>query len=311
MAYPRNPPHVRPWRDAVHTCVRARCVVALACIMATSSAAIAQARSSREKPALQRAVEMLTQEAHEAKKAQVLPRTEPNFAAEFRDEIPRDELLNALTQTASRDAFVDGYVRWQLTSFNPPLPALDERHMLRLMASAPPMLANPCAEPGIVATFERAKDTPRLSARDAERLRETWENLQRQRTIAETFNAPALGWRKWIENQLPARGPHRILWQIERVASTVNAGWDSRYVKGELTRISRELGRSTGDLALSPQQTHLVCEQIQRMKNLQRRYIDDIALLANGGVSVSAFNAFVSNQDITRWIEALGGTVPK
>ncbi len=287
------------------------CAAMLACVMMLSSAATAQTRPSREKPALHRAVELLTQEAQQARKDQVLPRSEPNFAADFTDEIPRDELLAAITQSTNRDAFIDGYVRWQLTSFNPPLPALDERQMLKLMAGAPPMLANPCAEPSMVTAFERAKNTPRLSQRDADRLRETWENLRRQRTITEAFNAPALGWRKWIEHQLPARGPHKILWQIERVASTVNAGWDARNVKGELTRMSRELGSSAGDLALSPGQTQLVCQQIERMKDLRSRYIEDIALLANGGVSVSLFNAFVSNQDINRWIEALGGTTSR
>jgi hypothetical protein len=263
----------------------------------------------KEKPAIQRAIDALTEEAQQAKKNQKMPRTETDFAAGFKDEIPTDALLEAITQPVNRDSFIDGYVRWQLTGFNPPLPALDERQMLKLMAAAPAILPNPCADVDVVATFEKAEEASQLSQRDRERLRETWTTINDRRRITEAFNLPALGWRKWIDNQLPSRGPAKILWLIERVAGTVNGGWDSRTVKGDLTRLSRDLGRSVGDLALSPQQTQLVCEQIQRMKGLRRRMIEDIAFLASNRIDVSFFNLYVSESDIEKWVESLGGTV--
>lgn len=299
-------------------CRSPRCAAALrrACAIVASllfmaSASAQTERPGKEKPAIQRAIDALTLEAQQAKKDQKLPRSEADFAAGFKDEIPTEALLAAITQSVNRDAFIDGYVRWQLTSFNPPLPPLDERQMLKLMASAPTTLPNPCADGEVVATFEKAEDAAQLSARDRERLRETWTTLNQRRQTTESFNLPALGWRKWIDNQLPARGPHKILWLIERVASTVNGGWDSRTVKGDLTRLSRDLGRSVGDLALSPQQTQLVCEQIQRMKGLRRRMIEDVAFLANNRVDVTFFNLYVSDDDIEKWVEAMGGTVQR
>lgn len=264
----------------------------------------------KDKPAIQRAVEQLTAEAQQAKKDQTLAHAEPDFAARFKDDVPNDQVLEALAQPVSRDPFIDAYVRWQLTSFNPPLPALDDRQFVKLMAGAPTLLANPCADESSVTTIEKAEAAPRLSNSDIERLRKTWTALNQRRQAVELLNVPALGWRKWIDDHLPARGPRKIQWLIERVASTVSGGWDARDAKGDLTRAAKDLGRSTGDLALTGPQTQMVCEQIERLQGLRRRYIDDVSFLANGRIDASFFNAYVSDDDIEKWVESLGGSMP-
>ena len=207
-----------------------------------------------------------------------------------------------------RTVFVDAYVRWQLTSFNPILPDMGDREFLRLMADAPKLIDNPCAEEKIVASFEVAESAAEITQRDLERMRTAWSEMARQRQAVETLNGPAIAWRTWIDNQLPPRGPRKVQWLIERVASTVSTGWDARDAKGDLTRMTRDLGKSVGDLALSNAQTQMVCDQIGRMKGLRRRMIEDVAFLANGRVDVSFFNLYVSDDDIEKWIEALGGT---
>ena len=53
----------------------------------------------------------------------------------------------------------------------------------------------------------------------------------------------------------------------------------------------------------------MVCEQIQRMQGLKRRMIEDVAILATGRVDVSFANVYVSDNDIEKWVESLGGTV--
>ena len=288
-----------------------RAIVALIVLGLTATAASAQAsRPGREKPAIQRAIDLLIEEGEQARKDHRLAHDQADFASRFKDEIPADAVLKALTRRVHRTIFTDAYVRWQLTSFNPPLPALDDRQFLKLMADAPGLMGNPCADDKTVAAFEFAESAAEIKERDLEKMRTTWSELAHQREVIETLNGPALAWRAWIDNQLPPRGPRKVQWLIERVATTVSAGWDARDAKGDLTRMTRDLGKSVGELALTPPQTQMVCEQIQRMKDLQRRMIEDVAFLANGRVDVSFFNLYVSDNDIERWIEALGGTPP-
>jgi len=288
-----------------------RAIVALIVLGLTATAASAQAsRPGREKPAIQRAIDLLIEEGEQARKDHRLAHDQADFASRFKDEIPADAVLKELTRRVHRTIFTDAYVRWQLTSFNPPLPTLDDRQFLKLMADAPGLMGNPCADDKTVAAFEFAESAAEIKERDLEKMRTTWSELAHQREVIETLNGPALAWRAWIDNQLPPRGPRKVQWLIERVAATVSAGWDARDAKGDLTRMTRDLGKSVGELALTPPQAQMVCEQIQRMEDLRRRMIEDVAFLANGRVDVSFFNLYVSDNDIERWIEALGGTPP-
>lgn len=280
-------------------------------ILGVTSAAAAQSTRSggREKPAIQRAIDLLIAEAQQSMKDQRLAHDQADFATRFKEEIPKDLLLEALTQRVHRTPFVDAYARWQLTSFNPVLPDIGDREFLKIMADAPRLIDNPCAEEKIVADFEFAESAAQITERDLAKMRSAWSEMARQRQVVETLNGPALAWRMWIDNQLPARGPRKVQWLIERVASTVQAGWDARDAKGDLTRMTRDLGKSVGDLALNGAQTQMVCEQIQRLKGLRRRMIEDVAFLANNRVDVSFFNLYVSDNDIEKWVEALGGQV--
>lgn len=278
-------------------------------LTARSSAQSSRPNPHKEKPAIQRAIDLLLAEAEQSRRDQKLARNQADFAESFKDELRDEDVLKALAQPVHRNPFVDAYVRWQLTSFNPILPPLDDRQFLKLMAAAPPLLPNPCAEDATVATYEKAEGATKLAQRDLDRMRENWSQLNRQRQVIETLNTPALAWRKWVDNQLPGRGPRKIQWLIERVASTISAGWDSRDAKGDLTRATKDLGKSVGDLALTPPQTQMVCEQIQRMRNLKRRMIEDVAILATGRVDVSFANVYVSDNDIEKWVESMGGTV--
>jgi hypothetical protein len=306
-------PTSRP-RSAACGFARASHVWVIALLLAHCTQSFAQTTrptggGRREKPAIQRAIDLLIAEGEQSRKGEKLVRVEADFAATFKEEIPEDALLKALTQPVHAQAFIDAYVRWQLTSFNPVLPVLDDRQFARLMAATPELLANPCAREETIAAFEKGESAANLTAREIERARETWSELNRQRQVIETLNTPALQWRQWIDNQLPARGPRKIQWNIERVASTIAGGWDTRDAKGDLTRAAKDLGQSVGDLALTPPQTNMVCEQIQRLRGLKRRMIEDVAFLANGRLDVTFANLYVSENDIEKWVEALRGTV--
>lgn len=244
-----------------------------------------------------------------AKKDQKLPASSPDFAKRFTDKIDDNDLLIALTKPAHQDAFTDAYIRWQLTSFKPTprLPQLDDRQFLKLMASAPGLLANPRANDDAVAMFEKAENASRLSDQDLRRLHDAWSELLHRAQIIETLNQPAQQWRAWVDEQLPQNGPRKLQWLIERCYSTISTGWSSRDVKGDLTKALRTAGAIAGPAGLTPQQRQMVAEQIQRLSGLRRRMIDDVAFLSSGKIDVTLFNAYVSDDDIQKWTALLNG----
>ncbi len=284
-------------------------VTAAVLLLIAAIGAQAQSAKSRGKTPIQRALEQLTQEAVQARRELRLPTLEPDFATRFteKDAIESAIVLDAVTRPTHKDPFIDAYIRWQLTSFNPPLPELNDQQFLNLMANAPALLDNPRADPDTVAAFEKAETAPRLSERDLQRFRETSNTMADRAGVIERLNLPALEWRKWIDNQLPSRGPRKLQWLIERCYSTISAGWTSRDVKGDLTRACRDLGKSAGDLGLSPQQKQMVSEQLQRIEGVRRRIVEDVAFLAGDRVDVTFSNAYVNESDVKKWTGLLDG----
>jgi hypothetical protein len=292
------------------------CVTLVLALLLTAPRAHASAHDrpqspakARGKPPIQRAIEQLTAEAVQAKKDLRLPTLEPDFSTRFaeKDALDHALVLDAITRPANKDAFIDAYIRWQLTSFNPALPELNDQQFLKLMNNAPRLLDNPRADADAVAAFEKAEAAPRLNAGDLQRIREAANTMADRAAVIERLNLPALEWRKWVDNQLPARGPRKLQWLIERCYATISAGWDARDAKGDLTRACRDLGRSAGELGLAPQHKQMVSEQMQRIEGVRRRIIEDVAFLAGDRVDVAFANVYVSENDVKKWIGLLNG----
>lgn len=259
------------------------------------------------KTPIARAIESLAQEAARIKTEGKLPVAGPDYAARSTEEIADTDIAAALTRRTSGDPFTDAYIRWQLTSFNPTLPSLDDRLFFRLMGNAPPLLPNPASDEEMVGVFEKAEGAASLSQGDATRLREAWTTLQRKVQLAHAMNKPALEWRTWLEKQLPETGPRRIQWLIERCAATIAAGWPSRDVKGDVTKTFRSAGAASGADALTPPQRAMIAEQTKLLKDLRRRCVEDVTFMASGAVDVTFANYYVDDDDVQRWIALLNG----
>jgi hypothetical protein len=270
------------------------------------------ASKPRGKTPIHRAIEQLTNEAVQAKKDLRLPVLEPDFSTRFaeKDALENAIVLDALTRPTHRDPFIDAYIRWQLTSFNPALPEMNDQQFLKLMNNAPGLLENPRADASTVAAFEKAETAARLSAADLQRLRETLGTMADRAAVIERLNLPALEWRKWIDHQLPARGPRKLQWLVERCYSTISAGWQARDAKGDLTRACRSIGRAAGDLGLSSEQKQMVAGQLARIEGVRRRIVEDVAFLTGDRVDVTFSNVYVNDNDVKKWISLLNGEEP-
>jgi hypothetical protein len=259
--------------------------------------------------ALEEAVDLLVAEAASVEKNCNVLRDEPDFASRFDGAIDPDRLVETLTHRSHPDPFVDAYVRWQLTSFDPDLPELDDRAFLELMRHAPTMIENPRADPETVAVFRRVGRAGPLSARDRERLRELTRRLEGRAAEAEILNRPAVGFRRWVGAKLGDRGPRPRQWRLERCAATVAAGWPAASIKSAITR---DLGTSASDQSLSGPERRTVAALAQRLSGLERRFVDQVTCLADGSVRVTFSTTGVDEDDVARWIGRLdGGTGTK
>lgn len=270
------------------------------CITTLMSAAA----HAQDASAVKDAVRELTSEALKALADQWMPTAEPDFAGRFDRAPDPDELLAAIFTRAHKNDFVDAYIRWQLTSFKPKLPDLDDRTFLRVMNSAPKMLENPRANAQTVDLFERAKGANVISAADQQRLSDRIARLDRDSMIAGALNMPSLGFRDWVAKQLPAAGPRRRQWLLENCAATIQAGWPTRAIK---TKISREFTASLEDESFTPKQRFMVAEQAKRLVGMKRRLVNKAAMTARGRVQVSFSTAGVTKKDVEKWTERILG----
>lgn len=264
-------------------------------------------------PPIKQAINLLIEEARQAKRDQKLPSTAPDFAKRFTQKIENDDVLSALVQPAHKDSFIDAYIRWQLTSYSPVLPVLDDRQFLKLMANAPAMVANPRADDEIVKTFREAEHADHVSEPDRKRLRDGAAELDRRTHVAEALNAPALGYRDWVITQIEkwpdsSRIGRRLQWLIERCAATITGGWPSRTIKA---KVSKDFKSASGNTALAAAQRSMIADQAHRLIGLKRTAIDEITFLADGSLKVTFTTPAVDEDDVNKWTALLNGEATK
>lgn len=265
------------------------------------------AAPTKKGAALKDAISLLIDEAREIQRDQRLPKTTPDFVSRFDREIPSDEMVKAIITPCHKDRFIDAYVRWQLTSFNPDLPPLSDQQMLGMMAGAPPMLDNPRASADMISLFEKSEQVKKPLANESQRLRDAVNDLDYRSKSAEEMNVPADGWRDWIAGKLSAKGPRRLQWLIERAAATASAGWAVRSVKMKMTKEFKLAGSESLD-AFTQHDRDRVAEQARRLIGLHRRAVNQITFLADGSINVSFSSNAIDKEDVDKWIASLPPT---
>ncbi len=249
-----------------------------------------------------KAIEQLTAEAVEARRALKLASKDADFAQRVELPIPPADIALAIATRTHRDSFVDAYIRWQLTSYDPPLPEFDDRRFIAFMRDAPSMVENPRGDQATMTLFERASEASRLATRDIARLRGSSNELDRRTRIAEQLNLPAQSYYQWVQDRLGDSGPAPRHWLLVRCNVTINAAWSTRAIK---TAITRNFGQCGGDTTLTIQHRSLLAEQADRLAGHKRRFINEITFLADGSVNTTYSTAGVAADDVEKWTDRL------
>ena len=264
----------------------------------------ATSQSSRDHELIREARRLLISEALDAKKNQQLPTLSPDFAQRFDREIPNADLSQAILEPTHRDPFVDAYVRWQLTSFDPALPEFNDQQFADFMDNIAALVQNPRADPQIIDTLERLAESAVLPAQRLQQLQEDVAELDRRTTITAQFNEPAISFAQWVQRKLGETGPRPRQWLLARCAATIRAGWSTRSIK---TRITRNFTASLDDKSFTTDHRRLVVQQAQQLVGFKRRFVNEVTFLANGSVRVTFSTGGVDRDDVKRWSDRLAG----
>ncbi len=279
-------------------------LINFAAIGNAESATTDQAQASGKHQRIREARRLLIEEAIEAQQNELLPTLSPDFAKRFEHEIPQADLTQAILVRTHPDPFVDAYVRWQLTSFDPPLPQFSDQEFAVFMDAIPALIPNPRADPELISALEQLEDLLVLSARRFQLVRDDVVQLDRRTNLAERFNDPAISFAKWVQEKLGPTGPRSRQWLLARCAATIQAVWSTRSIK---TSITRNFTASIDDQSLTTDHHRLIVQQAQRLVGSKSRFVRDVTFLANRTVRVTFSSSGVDRDDVKRWSDRLAG----
>ncbi len=258
-------------------------------------------RASRPASALAEAIKRLTEEARQAKAEKRLGRSRANFAKDFGREVPRGSLANKIRRRLHRDPFIDAYVRWQLTSFQPTLPQMSDREFERFLADLPRLLENPRADESLIASLGDVVRTGPLTERELTSMRRLLDDLAGRSSRARALNQPALAFRAWVERGLPAQGAAALQVALEQAAALVDAGWPVDRLKA---RIDERCRASAGVASFTDEQRRRVAKQAHRLAGRQRLLVTS-ARIEEETLAVNYGETAVYDFDVRRWVKLM------
>jgi len=249
-------------------------------------------------------VQSLVAEAVEIQRGDRTLSEKPDVVSRTLSELDLAIIGQSLVERIHREPFVDAYVRWQLSSFDPPLPEMDDRAFGMFMDRAPPLIENPRAAQETVAVFRRAEQAGPLRESDTKKLHDLTLELDLQTATVEAMNRPALEFRDWVQSKLGERGPRRCEWLLERCAATVRAGWSARAAKTEITQ---RFGEAAADQTLTKPEKELIAQRTRMLDGLQREFVNEINFMADGSARISFSRTAVDDKDVRKWLDRLAG----
>ncbi len=281
---------------------RRRLAVLVAAGLVAAAPAIAQPPPRPPAATLATAIKTLLKEARLAKTDEELPRQNADFARQAGQQpLPPMIVGRQLIRRADRDPFVDAYVRWQLTSFEPALPEMTDREFERFLSELPPMLENPRANGSLLGDVNAAIRAGALSESSQAVLRRRLDALAAKAGRARTMNQPTMRFYDWVASQLPQTGTRVLQLELARLEALIDTGWPSDAAKSHLEEL---FNASARDRSFTPDQRRLVASQAQRLAGRTRVFLTSARI--DQGALIAQFNdTGVYDFDVKRWTRAL------
>jgi len=264
----------------------------------------AQSKPQRDQSSaavFQEAIHLLADEAQQSLVKQQLARPAPNFAAEFKKAIPAQLVGQKIIRPLHRDPFIDAYIRWQLTSYNPKLPDLDARQFDKMLDELPKPIQNPRADRDLINTLVAAGKAGALSASAQESMNKQLNDLSEHTSLAAALNQATLDLRTWLRNQLPKTGERTLLAGLEQCNALVETGWP---VDDAKARLDEDFKASDRDPHFTNEQRQSVINHMRSLIGKRDLYVTS-ASISNGRLAVEYADTAIYDFDVRRWAKSV------
>lgn len=251
--------------------------------------------------ALSQAVSMLMREGRQAKAQQKFPRERADFAATYPGK-PDPEALGArLVRTASDDPFIDGYVRWQLTSFNPVLPEMDDSQFERMLSVLPALVDNPRADSVLMAEMSAGVRGGTLSKPAQDQMSRRIKQAEQRTVTVESFTRAPLGFREWLRAQVPQSGTRPVLLAIEECHAIIIAKWNGDAAKQRLESL---VTAASTNQNLGADDLQLIRDSLAGLIGLRALYVRS-AEIQNNVLVVDYAETAIDDFELRRWMKLI------
>ena len=247
------------------------------------------------------AIHTLIEEAHKAQQDHTLPRGSADLVRTIGGPVPVELIARQIITRQHHDDFIDAYVRWQLTSFNPALPAMEDARFRRLMDQLPRMVRNPRSDRDLIERFSAAQAAGGLAEADLRRANELLNELEERSTIALRLNTPALGLRDWLEVRLAGNSSRLSQARLERCHAMIEGGWPVESLK---SRLQQFFQAAADDMDFEPPQRRAVSQQAERLAGRRVPLIASVRIIESS-LSITYDEAAVYDFEVRKWIKTL------
>lgn len=248
-------------------------------------------------------LEGLADEARLAQQTFELLHSAPDAALRY-DRLPvsRGDVADRITRRLYRDPFVDAYVRWQLTSFDPPFGPFDDDAFDRVRRDAPPVLDNPWAGRRLRRMVGYLKDQDALDdVQRAEVERRLALTAEEAGHVAR-FRHVSTDYRRWADRALADRPARRLAWRLDTVAAYLAAGWP---VPADAVDAVGAAIAELGEIDPAGVTCGRLIADVERVGGLDRELITDAALTDDGRLRAELRRSALDRTVIDGWIEGI------
>ncbi len=268
--------------------------------LALGLAAPPASRPDDDKPKpgnLAQCIHKLSDEAEKSRSDGALVRNAADFAKSFGDPPPQPALLDKILRRIDRDAFTDAYVRWQLTSFDPPAFTMTDLAFERLVETLPAFIEHPRAQASLVDAMQKAAAVGALNDRQQAEVNDRLNALATQTSRAIALNVPSHEFRTWLEKRFEAEPHRRLRLMIERAATQAEAGWPVDEIKADIDAAMTKAARQR-EFTLEQRQNLIRAAMARLVK--ARLYVAS-AGVAENALAVNYATTGLFDFDVQRW----------
>lgn len=261
-----------------------------------------------KKISVQEAARDLVQEAKkQMRELKVWPRQTSDYAIKTNTMIEGEEVIKALGRRWDRMGALDGYVKWQLLSYQPSLVDAGPRELEAIVRFFPELMPRPNPTAAQMRIFNAAEKQALPQYKD--KIRDEINKYEMAIADVANLNKPSLEYRDKIIFELPEDNGLRLQVMLMDAQDRFVAG-DMSYerVMGNVIRDARSMKSDKQKLPESVRRKLL--DQVEKLKKSPNPMLEGVNLLNSGQVNLIKIGSIFKHKQADQLTAYLEGREP-